>query len=198
MVTKRTSAQASAWGGGGGIRKGSREEESCVHASAPFSCCSLCLDRARPDAPSHDRLLILHSHSAWRSPSSPERAPLTHPHWVPFFLAHHSNGFCLFVLMAFTSVYCSPFLTRLWAPWWPGLCRALLISGSRLLAEALTHSRCSTNRKYTQSVDPRPRSQCMDPCVKEREREILYYDIKMEISDISKSWKHTHKAGRVL
>lgn len=34
---------------GGEIRMGSREEESCAHASAPLPCCSLCLDCARPD-----------------------------------------------------------------------------------------------------------------------------------------------------
>lgn len=34
--------------------------------------------------------------------------------------------------------------------------------GAPVLAQGLTHSRCSVNRKYTQSVDLRPRSKDME------------------------------------
>lgn len=161
MVTKGTDAQISVWGGGSGgrIRKGSREEESCVCASAPFPCCSFCLDHTCQTL----KQLVSHpSHPAWRSPSSPERAPLTHPHGITLFTAHPSSQWFLLICFdGFHFCLLFIFLTRLWAPGWPGPSRALHRSGSWFLAEGLTHSRCSKNRKDTQSIDPRPRSQHM-------------------------------------
>lgn len=90
---------------GGRIRKGSREEESCVCASAPFPCCSFCLDHT---CQTLKQLASHPSHPAWRSPSLPERAPLAHPHGITLFTAHPSSQwFLLICLMAFISVYCS-------------------------------------------------------------------------------------------
>lgn len=174
------------------MRKGSRKEEVLLLCLCTFLMLfpppGMCFPRS-----SCNWLLVLRVPLKDLLSSPREGSPdLTH-NWIIFFMAHCSNGWFLVVCFDgfYFSVYCSSSSLG---------CELLdCVFGTQLLAQSLTHSRCSMNRKYTRSVDPRPRSKHMELVWRKgRWGFCTVIERWMKISDTLNIWQHIHKAGRLL